>query len=182
MSEKCAYSNIQESHSWLYIVQKGMVMCTSICPMLFIEAINVHNVPVSKLEKTNIQKHLDFLKWVKKSYNGPWLVWLRDWVLACKVEGRLFDSQSGRTPGFQAGSPVWGAQEATTHWLMFLSLSLKKTNKKQKQKNLKWSITFEQKTQTFFYFRGLFRILEKDSKDILFYITEFLKCVHIHFK
>ena len=40
---------------------------------------------------------------------------------AFEPESRQFDSQSGHTPGLQAGSPVGGVGEATT--LLFLSLS-----------------------------------------------------------
>ena len=46
-----------------------------------------------------------------------------DWALACKPKGHQFDSQSGHMPVLQAWSPVEGAQEATTHWCFFPSLS-----------------------------------------------------------
>ena len=44
-----------------------------------------------------------------------------DWVLACKLKGRWFDSQSGHMPGLWARSPVRGVWGDA---LMFLSLSL----------------------------------------------------------
>ena len=39
-----------------------------------------------------------------------------DWALACKPNGRWFDSQSGHMPGLHARSPVDSVREATTHW------------------------------------------------------------------
>ena len=45
-----------------------------------------------------------------------------DWVPACETKGRWFHSQSGYVPGLQAGSPVGGAQEATTYWCFSPSL------------------------------------------------------------
>ena len=46
-----------------------------------------------------------------------------DWVLACKLKGRWFDSPSGHMPGLRARSPVEGVREGN-HTLMFLSFSL----------------------------------------------------------
>ena len=58
-----------------------------------------------------------------------------DWVPACELIPSL-----GHMPGLQARSPVVGAQEATTHWCFFPSLSpsppLSKINKSLKKKKI----------------------------------------------
>ena len=46
-----------------------------------------------------------------------------DWAPDCKPKGREFNSQSEHMPGLQAGSPVGGAQVATTQWCFSSSLS-----------------------------------------------------------
>ena len=53
-----------------------------------------------------------------------------DWVWACEPKGHWLESQSGHMPVLWAGSPVGGAQEATTQWgvspsFSFPPLSLK---------------------------------------------------------
>ena len=45
----------------------------------------------------------------------PWLVWLSGLSAGLQTKGSLVDSQSGHMPGWQAGSPVGGAREATIH-------------------------------------------------------------------
>ena len=46
-----------------------------------------------------------------------------DWGPAWEPKGHWFNSQSGHMPGLHTRSPVWGAQEATTHWHFSPSLS-----------------------------------------------------------
>ena len=76
----------------------------------------------------------------------PWLVQLSGLSAGCEPKGRQFNSQLGPMPGLWAGSPVWGTQEATTHWCFSpslspsLPLSLQKWINKifKKKKNLRW--------------------------------------------
>ena len=44
------------------------------------------------------------------------------WALDCEAKGCQFNSQLGHVLGLWAGSPVWGAREATTHWCFSPSL------------------------------------------------------------
>ena len=45
-----------------------------------------------------------------------------DWVLAFEPKGGWFDSQSEHMLGLQARFPLWGMEEATTHWCFSPSL------------------------------------------------------------
>ena len=46
----------------------------------------------------------------------PWLVWLNGLGTGQQTKGSLVDSQSGNTPGLQAGpSQLGGAGEVITH-------------------------------------------------------------------
>ena len=45
----------------------------------------------------------------------PWLVWLSDWNAGLGMKGSLVPSPVRAHAWVAAGSPVGGAQEATTH-------------------------------------------------------------------
>ena len=57
------------------------------------------------------------IKWLCPSWCGS-----VDWVPACELKGRQFNSQSGHLPGLQARSPVVG-HVRSNHTLMFPSFS-----------------------------------------------------------
>ena len=70
-------------------------------------------------------------EWIKKLYYPGWCGWV-DWVPACKLKGRWFESQSGHVPGLWARSPVGSVREATvslTHQCFYLPSHLSKNNK-----------------------------------------------------
>ena len=55
---------------------------------------------------------------LKPMEKGPWLVWLSG------LSAHQFDSQSGHMPGWQAGSPVGGVQEASNQCVSHIDVSL----------------------------------------------------------